>query len=360
MSINQSPKMTGGGGDQLERYEKLGIGESLPRVYQYPIACQELSSILRGAYSQLPKNLQSLVFQHTLTAFRLLPHWIGETAPNKSSELSAFEKSQHLVIIYLGSLYIDKEIICPNWIDGEFDARMQTQKAISAANLLTQSAEAVLPKQRRVLAATEFRHAKIAHKRRCKDRQEGSTHLPQDVLVHIFGFLDLQSLLCAASVCWLWNSAASDNYLWHLQHVSYFGDSSNCLKGRALQRCEMLENDEHMRLQEEVTTETSIDWREAFIKAYKGNSFKTHTSYRGFCGRCHTVVWLSKMKCYNQQCRLNSKKQQITPISTEQIVEYILDGAVCEVSSSESDTDSDEETTSKLWAFPRHLSGYKK
>lgn len=65
--------MTGGGGDQLERYEKLGIGESLPRVYQYPIACQELSSILRGAYSQLPKNLQSLVFQHTLTAFRLLP-----------------------------------------------------------------------------------------------------------------------------------------------------------------------------------------------------------------------------------------------------------------------------------------------
>ncbi|KAI8564927.1 hypothetical protein RHMOL_Rhmol03G0221300 [Rhododendron molle] len=311
MSINQSPKMTGGGEDQLERYEKLGIGESLPRVYRYPIACQELSSILRGAYSQLPKNLQSLVFQHTLTAFRLLP-------------------------------------------------QMQTQKAISAANLLTQSAEAVLPKQRRVLAATEFRHAKIAHKRRCKDRQEGSTHLPQDVLVHIFGFLDLQSLLCAASVCWLWNSAASDNYLWHLQHVSYFGDSSNCLKGRALPRCEMLENDKHMRLQEEVSTETSIDWREAFTKAYKGNSFKTHTSYRGFCGRCHTVVWLSKMKCYNQQCRLNYKKQQITPISTEQIVEYILDGAVCEVSSSESDTDSDEETTSKLWAFPRHLSGYKK
>ncbi|KAF7114140.1 hypothetical protein RHSIM_RhsimUnG0097700 [Rhododendron simsii] len=312
MSINQSPKMKGGG-DQLERYEKLGIGESLPRVYQYPIACQELSSILRGAYSQLPKNLQSLVFQHTLTAFRLLP-------------------------------------------------QMQTQKAISAANLLIQSAEAVLPKQRRVLAATEFRHAKIAHKRRCKDRQEGSSHLPQDVLVHVFGFLDLQSLLCAASVCWLWNSAASDNYLWHLQHVSYFGDSSDCLKGRVLQRCEMLENDEHMRLQEEVTTETSIDWREAFIKAYKGNSFKTHTSYRGFCGRCHTVVWLSKMKCYNQQCRLNSKKQQITPISTEQlqIVEYILDGAVCEVSSSESDTDSDEETTSKLWAYPRHLNGYKK
>lgn len=301
----------GGGGDQLERYEKLGMAESLPRVYQYPIACKELSFILRGAYSQLPKNLQSLIFQHTLTAFRLLP-------------------------------------------------QMQTQKAISSANLLIQSAEAVLPKQKRVLAATEFRHAKIAHKRRCKDRQEGSTQLPQDVLVHTFSFLDLRSLLSAASVCWLWNSAASDNYLWHLQHVSYFGDSGHCSKGWALPRCEMLGNDERMQLQEEVTTETSIDWRETFMKAYRGNSLKTHTSYRGFCGRCHAVVWLSKMKCCNQRCRLNSKNQQITPISTEQIVDYILDGSVCEVSSSESDSDSDEGTTSKLWAFPRHLSGYQK
>ena len=49
---------------------------------------------------------------------------------------------------------------------------MQTQTAVSAANLLIQSAEAVLPKQKRVLAVTEFRHAKIAHKRRCKDGQE--------------------------------------------------------------------------------------------------------------------------------------------------------------------------------------------
>lgn len=44
----------------------------------------------------------------------------------------------------------------------------------------------------------------------------------------------------------------------------------------------MLENDEHIRLQEEVTTETSIDWREAFIKAYKGTVgwYLTYTQTR--------------------------------------------------------------------------------
>ncbi|OMP12804.1 F-box protein [Corchorus olitorius] len=56
-----------------ERYEKLSLRESLTRIYEYPIACKELSFILRGAYAKLPKNLQSLIFQDTLTAFRLLP-----------------------------------------------------------------------------------------------------------------------------------------------------------------------------------------------------------------------------------------------------------------------------------------------
>lgn len=49
---------------------------------------------------------------------------------------------------------------------------MQTQNAVSAANLLLQSAEAVLPRQRRTQAVTEFKHAKVAHKRRSKTRQE--------------------------------------------------------------------------------------------------------------------------------------------------------------------------------------------
>ncbi|GMP24639.1 hypothetical protein CsSME_00001836 [Camellia sinensis var. sinensis] len=296
----------------LERYEKLGIGESLRRIYQYPIACREISIILIGAYSKLPKNLQSLVFQHTLTAFRLLP-------------------------------------------------LMQTQNAVSAANLLIQSAEAVLPKQKKVLAVTEFKHAKVAHKRRCKDRQEeGSIQLPQDVVVHIFSFLDLQSLLSAASVCWLWNSAASDNHLWHLQHVMYFGDSNNCSKGRGLQKYGILENDEHMQLQMEVNAGNNTDWRDTFKKACKGNSLKKLTSYRGYCGHCDAVVWLSNMKCSNKHCRLNSKSQKIKHISPEQIVEYILHGSPSMISSSDSDSgdsDSDEESFRKLWAIPKHFSG---
>ncbi|KAF5934871.1 hypothetical protein HYC85_026000 [Camellia sinensis] len=204
---------------------------------------------------------------------------------------------------------------------------LSTQNAVSAANLLIQSAEAVLPKQKKVLAVTEFKHAKVAHKRRCKDRQEeGSIQLPQDVVVHIFSFLDLQSLLSAASVCWLWNSAASDNHLWHLQHVMYFGDSNNCSKGRGLQK--------------------------QFIKET--------TSYRGYCGHCDAVVWLSNMKCSNKHCRLNSKSQKIKHISPEQIVEYILHGSPSMISSSDSDSgdsDSDEESFRKLWAIPKHFSG---
>ncbi|XP_052176319.1 F-box protein At5g52880 isoform X2 [Diospyros lotus] len=289
----------------LERYEELGIGESLPRVYQYPIACRELSLILRSAYSKLSKNLQSLIFRDTLSAFHLLP-------------------------------------------------QIQTQSAVSAANLLMQSADAVLPKQKRVLAATEFKHAKVAHKRRCKDRQEeGLSQLPPDVLVHIFSFLDLPSLLSAASVCWLWNSAASDNHLWHLQYTTYFGNSSN--KDWRPESCGMRENDEHQQFEGDSNIGTSIDWRDTFKKASEGHSSKTFIYYRGYCGQCSAVVWLSNMKCCNQPCKLNSGNQQIKPVSPEQIVEYISNGTLSVMYSSESDSDSDGEHISKLWAIPRHL-----
>lgn len=60
----------------LERYQKLGLSESLPRIHRYPLACKELSFILRGAYAKFPKNLQALIFQDTFTAFRLLPGYV--------------------------------------------------------------------------------------------------------------------------------------------------------------------------------------------------------------------------------------------------------------------------------------------
>lgn len=58
-----------------ERYQKLGLRESLQKCYRYPIACKELSFILREAFHQIPKSLQSIIFEDTLLAFRLLPEY---------------------------------------------------------------------------------------------------------------------------------------------------------------------------------------------------------------------------------------------------------------------------------------------
>ncbi|GJZ10487.1 hypothetical protein Tco_0545246, partial [Tanacetum coccineum] len=109
-------------GTYNNRYRKLTIEDSLNRICHYPSACRELASIIKQSYSKLPKTLQSLLFQDTLIAIRLLP-------------------------------------------------RMQTQTAVSAANALIQSVESALPKQKKVQAVTEFKKAMIAHKRGSKARQ---------------------------------------------------------------------------------------------------------------------------------------------------------------------------------------------
>ncbi|KAJ4705920.1 F-box protein [Melia azedarach] len=242
----------------MERYQKLGLKEALPRIYRYPIACKELSFILRAAYTKLPKNVQSLIFEDALAAFRLLPE-------------------------------------------------IQTSSAVSATHLLLQSVEAVLPKQKKNLAVTEFKHAKVAHKRRCKARREdqGSVQLPEDVLIYIFSFLDMQSLVSVGLVCWSWNLAASDNHLWQLQYAIYFGNSDNSSKVK-VQR-----SGRDTLLQDNLASESCIDWREAFKKEYIGNSSKKLTSNRGFCGHCKAVVWLNNLKCSNEHHGLKSKNQQI-------------------------------------------------
>ncbi|KAB1204934.1 hypothetical protein CJ030_MR7G015232 [Morella rubra] len=293
----------------LERYQKLGLRESLPRIYRYPIACKELSFILRGAYNKLPKNLQSLIFEDTLTAFHLLP-------------------------------------------------QMHLHSAVSAVHLLHQSAEAALPKQKRNMAVTEFKHAMVAHKRRHKARQEedGSAQVPQDVLVHIFSFLDMKSLVSAGLVCWSWNIAASDNHLWQLQYASAFRSYDECLKIKEHQSGGSVEDREFRRLEEDVATRSSIDWKEAFKRGYIGNALKKFTSSRGYCGHCVTIVWLDNMKCSEGNHGLSSENQQIKPVSPRQVVEYVLDDYL-EFTSSDSDSDSDEGSFSRLWANPRLMSG---
>ncbi|RVW94553.1 F-box protein [Vitis vinifera] len=290
----------------LERYQKLGLRDSLPRIYQYPFVCKELSFILRGAYNKLPKNLQSLVFQDTLAAFRLLP--------------------QHRVLF---------------------------QQLISSCRVQRPCCQS----RRELRQLQKFKHAKVACKRRSKARQEeeGLAHLPQDVLVHIFSFLDMQSLLSVGLACWSWNSAASDNCLWQLQYAICFGNSEDISKMKGRRDGELVEDKEETNLKEDIATRTGVDWRDAFKRKYKGKRAKRCTSNRGYCGVCHTIVWLSNMKCPKRHPGVKSENQQIKPVSPQQIVEYILDDSLSMTSSSDSDSDSEGGLLSKLWTYPRYI-----
>ncbi|XP_077212443.1 F-box family protein [Tasmannia lanceolata] len=305
----------------LERYEKLGLRESLSRTYDYASACNELSYLLRGAYNKVPKNLQAIMFQDTLSAFRLLPE-------------------------------------------------VPTSRGISAANLLLQAAEAALPKQRRALAVTEFKHAIVAHKRRCKDRQdeEGSVQLAQDVLVHIFSFLDTRSLVAVGLVCWSWNSAASDKMLWQAQYALFFGNSdiSDAIK----KQIGKISRDQRYPIScqnEGMDTLTNLDWREAFKRKYIGNSSWRSTSNRGYCGHCKSLIWLSNMKCTNSHhgSKVENQRWEIKPISPQQVVAYIEAESSTISSSDSDDSDSDaapftDHRLPKLWAYTRRHMGRSK
>ncbi|WCJ36750.1 F-box family protein [Euphorbia peplus] len=290
------------------RYKKLALNDALSRIHHYPTACKDLSFLLRQSYTKLPKNLQSILFHDTLSAFRLLP-------------------------------------------------LKPTQSAVSAAHNLIQSAEAVLPKQRKNVAVKEFKHAMVAHKRSCKahNHEEGETdELPQDVLVHIFSFLDLQSLVSVEQVCWSWNFAATNNQLWQSQFATYFGsklEPSKIRNGRRDGR------EKSSSLQGITATKTDVDWREAFQTTYKGKSSKRLTSNRGYCGQCETIVWLDNMKCCNKDHTQQSQTQQIVPVSSHQVVDYVLNGLSSIISSSDNDEseESDEESAPRLWAYQKHI-----
>ncbi|KAI3815795.1 hypothetical protein L1987_15477 [Smallanthus sonchifolius] len=287
----------------VNRYHKLGLQESLSRSCNYSSACRELALILKLSYSKFPKVLQSIVFQDVLTAFRLLP-------------------------------------------------RMQTQSAISAANTLLQGVESALPKQKKTLAVTEFKHAMVAHKRGSKARhsEEDLVELPQDVLVHIFSFLDLQSLVSASQVCWSWNVASRDNHIWQLIYTRFFNTLHNFSKIDKLYGG-LTEHEKCERSQESIACDNSLDWRTNFKKAYNGlSSKKLLTSSRGLCTHCHAIVWVTDMG-NEATSRLKCRYHQIKPISTSQIVEY-MDGDYAS-SDSDSDSDSYDEFSSKLWAYPK-------
>ncbi|KAK9724703.1 hypothetical protein RND81_05G093300 [Saponaria officinalis] len=260
--------------NSLERYKNLGLKDSICVPYRYPMVCKELGVIIRLNFTKCHKTLQSLLVDHTLFAFRLLP-------------------------------------------------QMQTQSAVSAANLLAQSAESAFPKQKRALAATEFKQAMIAYKRRAKIPQDDKdpVNLPQDVLVHLFCFLDVQSLLTAGLVCRSWNAAANDSYLWQFQYTNHFDGSESILKLTGSTDGDT-DVDEKHELSNEVCTNVNQSWKENFRKVYIGRSYKFD---RGYCVHCKAIVWLNNLKCPNQRLGQRAKEHQLEPLSSTQIGEYIID-----------------------------------
>ncbi|XP_021764988.1 F-box protein At5g52880-like [Chenopodium quinoa] len=288
----------------LRRYQKLELRKSLTLSYRYPIACTELAGILRSAYAKSPKPLQSLLLEDTIAAFRLLP-------------------------------------------------QMQTQSAVSAANLLSQSAEAALPKQKRSLAAAEFKQAKVAYKRRAKTQLEEKdpVQLPQDVLVHLFNFLDLPSIVSAGMVCRSWNAAATDNYLWQFHYNCHFGDSQSILKGEGFQGGVTADGRQHTA-SNGVFKDANYDWKDAFRRTYLGLPSWRYKYNRGYCCHCSSIVWLSNLKCPKKHL----SQQQLRPMSPSQIVRYIFDDLKIWwlIHDSDSESDEDEGPGNRFWAYIMH------
>ncbi|KAL1813769.1 hypothetical protein ACET3Z_023834 [Daucus carota] len=291
-----------------DRYKSLKLRESMGKSHQYSVACKELSSILRLAYSKLPKSVQRLLFDDVVFAFRTLP-------------------------------------------------LMEASSAVEAANLLLQAADSVLPKQKKGMAAKEFKLAMVAHKRRWKGMQqgEGMAQLPEDVLLHIFSYLDLRSLVSAASVSRSWNVAARDNKLWQLQYSIFFADSDNLYEIKILQTKTRQAETKLIYVQTDVTR-AGFSWREAFKKDYKGYFSKIfNASSRGYCKHCNTIMWLNDMECTTKRCRLSCGNHLIKPVLNQKIVNYVTEGSLdgsgrLYIVSSDSDSDSEEGSPS-LWNY---------
>ncbi|CAL9164119.1 F-box protein At5g52880 [Musa acuminata AAA Group] len=296
-----------------ERYEKLGLVEALSRAHDYPSACHELGLILRLAYADLPKNLQSVVFQETLSAFRLLPE-------------------------------------------------VQTGHGLSSANVLLQAAEVALPKQKKALAVSEFKHAAVAHKRRSRAHHDGgSVVLPYDLLVHIFSFLDLRSLASVGLVCWAWNTAAIDNGLWQMLYSNLFGNYSTCTSKEQDHKLVPDGKDVVFHGGMGVDPTININWKEAVRRKCEGVSSWKFLPNRVVCGHCQSIIWSSGITCRtSHECsKIGNQKLNIRPISPCKVVEYLLGEIELAVMSSDTDdSDSDGPSPStqhlpRLWAYPK-------
>ncbi|KAL5984741.1 hypothetical protein ACLOJK_041363 [Asimina triloba] len=114
---------------------------------------------------------------------------------------------------------------------------MDANHGVSVANLLLQAAEATLPKQKRALAVTEFKHAVVAHKRRPKPQQDDD------------------------------RGAASENKLWQSQYAFFFGKSDFHYENEELIGGSIDESLTYQK-KEGMDSVTHHDWKETFKRKY--------------------------------------------------------------------------------------------
>ncbi|KQK05290.1 F-box protein At5g52880 isoform X1 [Brachypodium distachyon] len=293
----------------VKRYKEMGIAAALSRPWDYPTACRELAELLRHGYAGLPKAAKALVASDVLTAFRLLPD-------------------------------------------------VHTGYALPAANGLLQAVEVSLPKQKKSQAISEFKCSVVAHKRRARVQQEpGPPHIPHDVLVHIFSFLDMRSLVAAGLVCWSWNSSANDNQLWKMNYSIFF---SICdVSSNSIPVSSGVQNSDGLLVQnstDPVSGDSSLNWKEVFHNKRAEYILWSSASNKAVCRQCQAIIWLSNLTCAApHQCPNKNEKDgvKLTPLLPSTVTGYILNSHGRLSSSSDSDdTDSDSEdnTSRRFWS----------
>ncbi|GBG64622.1 hypothetical protein CBR_g45678 [Chara braunii] len=351
-----NPFETGIGCDQ---YGLLEIDRALRRRGDFARACHELALVLRTAYDLLSKSAQAAVFQDVLTAFQQLPQSGGSR-----------------------------------------------QKA--AAVVLLRAAQAVLPKQRKMTAVSEFRRTSLANHRTSKREKQSDnkhddndsddsdadilemSHLPMDVVAHVLDYLDPPSLVAVSAVCRSFcELSASNEELWEAHFTALFGVEAAAEAIERVRRGHKEGGSGEERGGRMLdpgsrglpVVDRRAQWRRAFERAAcRGDRASFLSSNRAYCTTCNRLLWISSPKLryasasadnrddaltsklqtavHDGHCLVRSRGKEplqhaLYPLSPEEVVLFLKDGCI-PMSELLSDSDSDDEHGSafRLWAPP--------
>ncbi|KAK8944168.1 hypothetical protein KSP39_PZI007534 [Platanthera zijinensis] len=259
---------------KMEGYVKKSVGDAFI-ILRYVCACVFWAAVFFLQYISSPKDLISFVATDSLTPFLLLD-------PVHLQSESLIEPSNIQIHLFIAALIFVLVF------------GVEPDIGIPAANLLVRAAEAALPKQKKTLASSEFKHSVVAQRRRGKVHQvEGFIDLPQDILLHAFRFLDIRSLVIASSVCWSWNTAAKDNMLWMSHYYVIFGRIDISIGKKSL-----FSDFVHINgLYKGKELPINFDWRGAFKRIFTKQSVWRCRPHRAFCIHCESVLWLNAITC---------------------------------------------------------------